>query len=68
MAAPKNPNTAAATAATRRKAQERKAAELRAAGWTATPPCPVCVYGEPTDHTCDAGQQHRHAVEHRGRT
>lgn len=38
MAAPKKPNTAAATAAVRRKAQDRKAAELRAAGWTVAPP------------------------------
>jgi hypothetical protein len=26
-------------------------------------PCPVCVYGEPTRHTCDAGQQARYAIE-----
>ena len=38
MPAPRNPNTAAATAAVRRKAQDRKAAELRGAGWTAYPP------------------------------
>jgi hypothetical protein len=38
MAAPKYPNTAAATVAVRRKAQERKATELRGAGWTVTPP------------------------------
>jgi len=38
MAAPKRPNTAAATAVVIRKAQERKAAELRAAGWTVYPP------------------------------
>lgn len=35
MPAPKRPNTAAATAAVVRKAQDRKADELRAAGWTA---------------------------------
>jgi len=29
--------------------------------------CPVCVYGEPADHTCDEGQQHRYRVETRGR-
>lgn len=29
--------------------------------------CPVCVYGEPTDHTCDEGQQHRYRVETAGR-
>lgn len=28
--------------------------------------CPRCVYGEPTDHTCDEGQQHRYRVEHHG--
>jgi|SRR5829696_1107846 len=28
--------------------------------------CPVCVYGEPTDHTCDEGQQHRYRIEHAG--
>ena len=33
MPAPKNPNTAAATAVLVRRAQERKAAELTAAGW-----------------------------------
>lgn len=38
MPAPKRPNTAAATAAVVRNAQERKAAELRAAGWTVWPP------------------------------
>ncbi len=37
MPAPKNPNTAAATAAARRKAQDRKANLLRDAGWTAYP-------------------------------
>lgn len=38
MPAPKRPNTAAATAAVIRKAQDRKAAELKAAGWTVEPP------------------------------
>ncbi len=38
MPAPKRPNTAPATAAAVRKAQERTAAELRAAGWTVIPP------------------------------
>ena len=38
MPAPKNPNTAAATAAVRRRGQETMAAKLRAAGWTCTPP------------------------------
>ncbi len=38
MPAPKRPNTAAATAAVVRNAQNRKADELRAAGWTAYPP------------------------------
>lgn len=38
MAAPRHPRTAAATAGKIRKAQERKAAELRAAGWTCIPP------------------------------
>ena len=38
MPAPKNPNTAAATAAVRRRGQETMAAKLRAAGWTVTPP------------------------------
>lgn len=38
MPAPKNPNTAAATAAAVRRGQETAAAKLRAAGWTVTPP------------------------------
>ena len=38
MPAPKRPNTAAATAKVVRNAQERKAADLRAAGWTVIPP------------------------------
>jgi hypothetical protein len=38
MPAPKNPNTAAATAAVRRRGQETMAAKLRAAGWAVTPP------------------------------
>jgi hypothetical protein len=38
MPAPKRPNTAAATAAVIRKAQDRKAAELREAGWLVVPP------------------------------
>ncbi len=38
MPAPKTPNTAAATAAVRRKKQDRMAAELRDAGWTVVPP------------------------------
>jgi hypothetical protein len=25
-------------------------------------PCPVCSYGEPTAHTCDAGQRSRHRL------
>lgn len=37
MPAPKKPNTAAATAAVRRKKQDRMAAELRQAGWTVIP-------------------------------
>lgn len=38
MPAPRRPNTEAATAAVRRKAQDRKADELRAAGWMVSPP------------------------------
>jgi hypothetical protein len=38
MPRPNNPNTAAATAAVIRRAQERQADKLRAAGWTCTPP------------------------------
>lgn len=38
MPAPKRPNTAAATAAVRRAAQERKASALRAEGWVCIPP------------------------------
>jgi len=38
MPAPKNPNTAAATAVVRRRGQETMAAKLRAAGWKVTPP------------------------------
>jgi hypothetical protein len=38
MPAPKKPNTAAATAAVRRRGQETMAAKLRAAGWTVAPP------------------------------
>jgi hypothetical protein len=42
MPAPKNPNTAAATAAAtarrQRTAQERRAGELRAVGWLVVPP------------------------------
>lgn len=38
MPAPKRPNTAAATAAVKRKAQERRAAELRDAGWVVLSP------------------------------
>ena len=28
-------------------------------------PCPVCTFGEPTQHTCDEGQQARHAIAQR---
>lgn len=38
MPAPKTPNTAAATAAVRRRGQETMAAKLRAAGWIVIPP------------------------------
>lgn len=38
MPAPKSPNTAAATAAVRRRGQETAAAKLRQAGWLVTPP------------------------------
>jgi hypothetical protein len=38
MPAPKKPNTAAATAAVRRRGQETMAEKLRAAGWTVIPP------------------------------
>lgn len=38
MAAPKRPNTEAATAATKRRGQESMAAKLRAAGWVVVPP------------------------------
>jgi hypothetical protein len=38
MPAPKNPNTAAATAAVRRRGDETAAARLRAHGWFAVPP------------------------------
>lgn len=38
MPAPKKPNTAAATAAVRRRGQETMAAKLREVGWTCTPP------------------------------
>lgn len=38
MPAPKRPNTAAATAAVRRRGQETMAAKLRAAGWVVVPP------------------------------
>jgi hypothetical protein len=38
MAAPKNPNTAAATEAVRRRGQETMAAKLHAAGWVAYSP------------------------------
>jgi hypothetical protein len=38
MAAPKNPNTASATAAVRRLGQNTKAHKLREAGWAAIPP------------------------------
>lgn len=38
MPAPKRPNTAAATAAVRRRGQETMAAKLRRAGWVVTPP------------------------------
>lgn len=44
MPAPKNPNTAAATAAVRRRGEETMAAKLRARGWKCTPP-------ESTDNT-----------------
>lgn len=37
MPAPKNPNTIAATAATIRKAQDRKATALRQLGWLVIP-------------------------------
>lgn len=48
MPAPKTPNTAAATAAVRRRGQETMAAKLRAAGWTVTPP-------EDVHHSPDSG-------------
>lgn len=38
MPAPKNPNTAAATAAVRRRGDETAAARLRAHGWLVLPP------------------------------
>ncbi len=38
MPAPRRPNTAAATAAVVRRAQERKANELTAVGWLVVPP------------------------------
>lgn len=38
MPAPKNPNTAAATEAVRRRGQETMAAKLRAAGWVVIAP------------------------------
>lgn len=38
MPAPKTPNTAAATAAVRRRGQETMAAKLREAGWLVVPP------------------------------
>lgn len=38
MPAPKKPNTAAATAAVRRRGQETMAAKLRKAGWLVVPP------------------------------
>jgi hypothetical protein len=38
MPAPKRPNTAAATAAVRRRGDETAAARLRAHGWLAVPP------------------------------
>lgn len=38
MGVPKSPNTAAATAAVKRRGDETAATRLRAAGWTVTPP------------------------------
>lgn len=38
MPAPKNPNTAAATAAVRRRGDETAAARLRKHGWLVIPP------------------------------
>jgi 3-methyladenine DNA glycosylase Tag len=38
MPAPKRPNTAAATAAVRRRGQETMARRLREAGWLVVPP------------------------------
>jgi hypothetical protein len=38
MPAPRNPNTGPATAAVKRRAQDTKAAHLRAAGWVVVPP------------------------------
>jgi hypothetical protein len=43
MPAPKRPNTAAATAAVRRRGQETMAAKLRQAGWVVTPPEQVTI-------------------------
>lgn len=47
MPAPKKPNTAAATAAVRRRGDETAAARLRSHGWLALPP--EAVDGLPVD-------------------
>jgi hypothetical protein len=44
MPAPKNPNTAAATAAVKRRGQETMAAKLRAAGWVVIAPEKAAEY------------------------
>jgi hypothetical protein len=52
MPAPKRANTAAATAAVQRKAEDRKAAELTARGWQCTPPEDICAcLRNPLGHT-----------------
>lgn len=52
MPAPKRPNTAAATAAVVRKAQDRKAEELREAGWLVVAPDNL-TYREAVDRLND---------------
>lgn len=52
MPRPHSPNTAAATAAVRRKAQDRKAEELREAGWLVVAPDDL-TYREAVDQLND---------------
>jgi hypothetical protein len=59
MPAPKKPNTAAATAAVRRRGDETAASRLRAHGWLVVPPEAVTELPvEVIEHVNNASNRH----------